>query len=177
MLPSRPVGAEESWTEPSRARHRLCDSQELIVKQSQKYLVRESILFKTKKKNLLEYSWFIMLWQFLLQQSQSAIHIYISSFFWISFHLGHHRALRKVLCDIQQIVVSYLFYTQQCVCAYTNLSIHPNPPSPLVSIHLFSISVSLLLLFKSSYVSFFLDSTYQIRSDQSLSCVQLFATP
>ena len=36
-----------------------------------------------------------------VQQSQSAMHIHIADpLFWISFPLGHHRALNRVPCAI-----------------------------------------------------------------------------
>ena len=46
------------------------------------------------------------------QQSESAICIHIPLFFGFPSHLGHHRALRKVPCAIQQVLIGYLFYTQ-----------------------------------------------------------------
>ena len=85
------------------------------------------------------------------QQNESAIHIHISPPFWISLHLGHHRALSRVPCAIQYVPLGCLFYTQyqQCICVNPNLPIPPTPPLfPLVSIHLFSTSVSLFLLCK-----------------------------
>ena len=61
-----------------------------------------------------------------VQQSKSAICIHIlpaPHFFGFSSHLGHHRALRRVLCATQSVLFSYLFYTQQCI--YVSLPIHP----------------------------------------------------
>ena len=76
----------------------------------------------------LEHSCFTMLYQFLGTRqrwpggggcagqalkkplSDSAIGIHISSLFWISFHLGYHRALSRVPCTIQQVLISYLFH-------------------------------------------------------------------
>ena len=89
---------------------------------------------------------------YTVQQSESTICIHISPLF-LDFllNLGHHRALSRVPCAIQQVLISYLFYTQyqQCVYVNPNLSIHPTrPPSPLVFISLFSTSVSLFLLCK-----------------------------
>ena len=46
-----------------------------------------------------------------VQQSESAIRINISPLFWTS-HLGHHRAPSRVPCGIQQVLISYLFYTR-----------------------------------------------------------------
>ena len=36
----------------------------------------------------------------------------ISLFFGLPSHLGHHRALSRGPCDIQQVLISYLFYTE-----------------------------------------------------------------
>ena len=63
------------------------------------------------KKKLLEYSLFKMLFFSTVQQSGSAIHIHIFSFFGFHFHLGHHIALR-VPCATQSVLISYRFYTQ-----------------------------------------------------------------
>ena len=42
-------------------------------------------------------------------------------FFRFPSHLGHHGALSRVPCSIQQVLISYLFYTQQCM--YVNPSL------------------------------------------------------
>ena len=44
-------------------------------------------------------------------QSESIIYIYISPFFVFPSRLGHHRALSRILCAIQQVLLNYLFYT------------------------------------------------------------------
>ena len=36
----------------------------------------------------------------------------ISLFFGLPSHLGHHRALSRGPCDIQQVLITYLFYTE-----------------------------------------------------------------
>ena len=41
----------------------------------------------------------------------SYMYTYIPSFFGFPSHLGHHRALSSVPCAIQQVLISYLFYT------------------------------------------------------------------
>ena len=62
-------------------------------------------------------------------------------FFWIfEFHF--------IYFFIQQVLISYLFYTHQFIHVNPNLPVHPTtapPLSPLVSIRLFSTSVSLFL--------------------------------
>ena len=91
-------------------------------------------------------------------RSESAICIHISPFFFgFPSHLGHHRALSRVLCAIQQVLIRYLFYTQyqQCICVNPHLPIPPTPVSPLVSIYLFSMSVSLFLLCKQNHLYHF----------------------
>ena len=72
-------------------------------------------------KILLGYSCFKILSK---QQSESAMHICIRKavcvcvcvclyplFFGFLSHLGHHRALSRVSCAIQQVLISYLLYT------------------------------------------------------------------
>ena len=57
-----------------------------------------------------------MLCQFLLcsrvNQSHICIHPLIFGF---PSHVGHQRALSRVPCAIQQVLISYLFYMQQCI--------------------------------------------------------------
>ena len=70
-------------------------------------------------KILLEYSCLKILSK---QQSESAMHICIRKalcvcvclyplFFGFLSPLGHHRALSRVPCAIQQVLISYLLYT------------------------------------------------------------------
>ena len=47
--------------------------------------------------------------------------------FGFPFHLGHHRALRRVPCAIQQVLISYLFYMQWCVYVHPNSQFIPHP--------------------------------------------------
>ena len=44
--------------------------------------------------------------------------IYIISFYVFLSHLLHHRALSRVPCVIQQVLISYIFYTQYQQCIY-----------------------------------------------------------
>ena len=47
------------------------------------------------------------------QQSEPAVRVYIHLLFSaFPFHLGHHRALGRILCAIQEVLIAYLFYTQ-----------------------------------------------------------------
>ena len=62
-------------------------------------------------------------------------------------HLGHHRALSRVPCALQYVLISYLFYTQyqQCTVSVPVSQLIHSPPFPLVSIPSFSASLSLFL--------------------------------
>ena len=96
---------------------------------------------------LLAYSCFTMLFQSLLFSKVHQPYIYIYPlFFGFLFHLGHHRALSGVHCALQQ-VLSYLCDTQYYIYMSVPLSQFITPPFPaLVTITLFSTSVSLFLL-------------------------------
>ena len=96
---------------------------------------------------LLAYSCFTMLFQSLLFSKVRQPYIYIYPlFFGFLFHLGHHRALSGVHCALQQ-VLSYLCDTQYYIYMSVPLSQFITPPFPaLVTITLFSTSVSLFLL-------------------------------
>ena len=57
-----------------------------------------------------------MLCVFLLQSKVNQLFIHIDPlFFGFLSHLGHHRVLSRVPCAIQQVILSYLFYTQLCI--------------------------------------------------------------
>ena len=96
---------------------------------------------------LLAYSCFTMLFQSLLFSKVHQPYLYIYPlFFGFLFHLGHHRALSGVHCALQQ-VLSYLCDTQYYIYMSVPLSQFITPPFPaLVTITLFSTSVSLFLL-------------------------------
>ena len=84
--------------------------------------------------------------------------------FGLPSHLGHQGALGRVPCAIQFLLVIYFLHGINNV--YTSIPVSqflPRPLSPLVSIHLFSMSVSLCLYFCSANAiiyTIFLDSTY-----------------
>ena len=93
--------------------------------------------FMFKKNFLLRYSCFTMLCYFLLYSKVNQLYVYIYSlFFGFPFHLGHRRALSRVPCAIQQVLISYLLYTQQCIYVNPNLPVHPTSPS-LLGVHAF----------------------------------------
>ena len=81
-------------------------------------------------------------------------HTSISTPFWILFHIGHQGVLSRVSCAIQQVLISYSFFIQQCVYVDPNLPIYPS--SPLVPGHhkfIFSICNSITVLQISSLFS------------------------
>ena len=97
-----------------------------------------------------------------VQKSESAVSIHLSLFFGFPPHLGHHRALSRVHWAIQQVLISYLFYTWQYIYIYIYICIYDNPilqvhattsfPS-LVSIpSLFCTSVALQLFYKQVHL-------------------------
>ena len=52
-----------------------------------------------------------MLCQFLLYSKMNQLYIYIYPvFFGLPSHLGHHRALNRVPCAIEQVLISCLFF-------------------------------------------------------------------
>ena len=103
-----------------------------------------------------------MLYQFLLYSKVNHLYIYIYLLFFRFYsHIGHYRVLSRVACAIQQVLISYLFYIQQCVFVNPNLPIYPISSSPLVTISLFSTSVTLFLFCKQVHLYHFLDSTYK----------------
>ena len=67
------------------------------------YLSTHQLVDISLFKFLLAYSCFILLRQFLLYSKVNQLHIYIYPLsFGFPSHLGHHRALNRVLCAIQQ---------------------------------------------------------------------------
>ena len=113
------------------------------------FLILSLFLYQLAFLFLLQYSCFTVLCQFLLCSKVNQLYVYIYPLFLrFSCHLGHRRALTRVPCAIQQVLISYLFI---CSSVYTSVSISrliPPPHSALVSISLFSPSVSRFLLGK-----------------------------
>ena len=62
-----------------------------------------------------------------VQESESVMHIHISSLFRFFSHIGHYRVLSRVPCTIQQVLISYLFYIQSCVYVSRSLPVYPSP--------------------------------------------------
>ena len=73
------------------------------------------------------------------------IQLYIYIFFRIFSIIAYYKILNIVPCVIQQIPVVYLLYVQKFVSVNPRLSIYPSPLPPLVTVRLFSMSVSLPL--------------------------------
>ena len=70
-----------------------------------------------------------MLCQFQVHNKVNQLYIYIYLLFWRFFsHIGHYRVLSRVPRAIWQVLISYLFYIQQCVYVNPNLPIYPSPP-------------------------------------------------
>ena len=87
----------------------------------------------------LKYNWFTM-----LCQSQMYSH---GILFRIFSFIGYYKTQCTVLCALQQALVDYLFYIQQCVYVNPKLLIYPSPfpLSPLITISLLPLSVGLVL--------------------------------
>ena len=68
---------------------------------------------------------------FLLYNRVNLLYIHIYPLFFRFYsHIGHYRVLSRVPCAVQQILISYLFYIQQCVYVSPNLPIYPSPLFP-----------------------------------------------
>ena len=85
-----------------------------------------------------------------MQKSESAVHISLL-FFGFPSHLGHHRAVSRVPCAHSRFSLVICFKPSR-VYMSTPISKFIPPPLPsLVSVHLFSTSVSLFLRWKYLY--------------------------
>ena len=96
-----------------------------------------------------------MLCWFLLYSKVNQLYVYIHPlFFLFPSHLGHHRALSSVPCAIQQVLISYLFYTQyqQCIYVNPNLPIHPTSPFPIWYPYIYSLHWCLYLCFANKII-------------------------
>ena len=93
------------------------------------------------------------------QFTYTQIHFFLRFF----SHIGHYRVQSRVPCAIQQGLIMYLFYIQQCVYVNPNLPIYPSPPHPLVTMFVFSVcySISVWYLINKFICTLFLDSMYK----------------
>ena len=90
------------------------------------------------------------------------IYMYTYSFRFCS-HIGHYRVLSGISYAILQVLISYLFHTQQYVYVDHNLPLYL-AFSPSVAISLFSTSVTQFLFWKQVHLYhdfFFKGSTYK----------------
>ena len=99
---------------------------------------------------------------FLKKHKQDCLVWKLSTFFLIGVELFYNVVLVSAVqrsgvpSAIQQILISYLFYTYQCIYVNPNLPVHPIPLSPL-GVHTFVIyiCVSISALQTGSSVPFF----------------------
>ena len=99
--------------------------------------------------NFFENSCFTMLSQFLLYSKVNQVNIY-PFVFWFPFHLGHHRALRRVLrvlCAIQSFLITIYFMIYNNV--YMSISQVISLPASLLGIS----KISVLQISSSATVS------------------------
>ena len=89
----------------------------------------------------------MMMCSFLLYSKVNQLYAYMYFLFFEFLPICHHRALSRVPHSIQYVLISYLFYKYHIHQSQTPNSSH-TLLSPLVSVHLFSMSVSLFLLCK-----------------------------
>ena len=89
--------------------------------------------------------WLMMLRQFQMNSEGTQPYIYMHPFFPKPHcYPGWHIALSRVPCAVQDVLVGYPFWIQQCVQDLPKL---PNYPLPLATISSFSKSVSLFLFY------------------------------
>ena len=107
-----------------------------------------------------------LIYNVVLTSNVQQKNIYIS-FFRLFSIIGYHKILSRVPCIIQQVLVVYLFYIQQCLYVNPKLLIYlPLQPCSAIPFgnHKFDFYVceSISVLYISSFVSFFLDSTSKL---------------
>ena len=85
------------------------------------------------------------------------------SCFGFPYQLGHQRALSRVPCSIQLVLISYLLYTYWRIYVNPSLRIHYSLPIPFLSwcLYICSLCLCLYFCFANKFISaIFLDSTY-----------------
>ena len=132
---------------------------------------------KGKTKAKMEKKFFNVYWSIVDSQccvsfrctavNQLCMYIY-PLFFRLLSHIIDYRVLSRVPCAIQQALISYLFYIQQCVYVNPNLPIYPSSPLFPVNCKFFYICNSVLQI--SSFAPF------QIQHISSILCVFLCLT-
>ena len=102
---------------------------------------------------LLKYSWFTMLWHFLLYNKVIQLYMYTHPFFCRFFsHIGYHRILGRVPCAVQQVFTGQSFHIPQWASANPKAPVHPSPQPVLFGTlkFVFKICESVSLLHISS---------------------------
>ena len=96
-----------------------------------------------------------------VQKRESAIHIHISPLFWISFPFRSPQSIEQSSLCYKQVLISYLFYTQQCICQSQSPN-HPTPPYPPWCPYICSLHLCLYVCFADMLICIiFLDSIYK----------------
>ena len=94
----------------------------------------------------IDHSCFTMLCWFLLSSKWiSCVYTCIPSFFGFPSHLGRHRALSRILCATQSVLISYLYIS----------SILPIPPTrfPPLGVHMFAFYVCVYFWFANKFIN------------------------
>jgi len=70
------------------------------------------MLLFNELSQVIVFYWGTVALQLLLQGEVNQLYVYIYHlFFGFPSHLDHHRALSRVPCAIQEVLIGYLFYT------------------------------------------------------------------
>ena len=116
------------------------------------------VLFLLNSKNVKNFCWSIvdLQCQFLLYSKVNQLYIYLSLLFFRFFsHIGHYRVLRRVPYAIQQVLISYLFYIQQCAYVNPNLTILINTQNQYLT------KISSFLRISSKSLLFILENIFE----------------
>jgi len=107
---------------------------------------------------------FTILCRFLPDSKVNQISVCIYPvFFGFLSHLGHHRALSRVLFAVQHILISYLIHkiNSVYVCINSNLSVHPTTTPLQLGYRTFILYPSVCFSFANRNIyPIFPDSTY-----------------
>ena len=117
------------------------------IEKKQETLPRNiTYIYLKKKKTFLGSIVDLQCCQFQMYSRFNLLYIYIYPLFLSFFsHVGSCTVLRRAPCAIQQAIISYLSYIQQCVYINPSVLNYPYFLLLLVTISLFSISVILCL--------------------------------
>ena len=121
------------------------------------FTLQNSLLqFKISIHKILILYWSIVDLQCCVNFKMSWLYIHMYLFFSKLFlHISYYRMLSTAARAIQQVLVGYLFYTQRCVHVNSKLLVYPSYLFPLVTISLFSMSVSPTFFVSKFIVPFF----------------------